>query len=224
MYTYLNQKYGLKNLIVAHASAIIKAVNKYSEMDNDIGVFGRMLRNEIDEEFRFVQRQLRQTVAELLRVHLQAKYPLKTDDAISDLLSRRVKGSVFEEEWVDIIKYMYNEDDSLQLIVLVRDAIKAQEHAKQQQPQSSRRVKAQPTQPRGRIAYDDFVNILLEFQLRRHEDFLAHFRRLFRVQDSDKNGVLNEEQFRSLVATLDAGKSPDEVRHCLLSEGCLLMC
>ena len=30
-YTYLNQRYGLKSLIIEHASAIIKALNKFTE-------------------------------------------------------------------------------------------------------------------------------------------------------------------------------------------------
>lgn len=55
MYTYLNQKYGLKNLIIEWASAIITGIKKFSHEDNDIAVFGKILRNECDEEFRLVQ-------------------------------------------------------------------------------------------------------------------------------------------------------------------------
>ena len=79
MYTFLNQRYGLKSLIIEHASAVIKAVNKYHEIDNDVAVFGKILRNEVDEEFRFVQKQLKDTVVELLRVYLKGKMPMKTD-------------------------------------------------------------------------------------------------------------------------------------------------
>ncbi len=55
MYTYLNQKYGLKSLIIEWATAIINGIKKFSKIDNDVCVFGRILRNECDEEFRFVQ-------------------------------------------------------------------------------------------------------------------------------------------------------------------------
>jgi hypothetical protein len=44
LYTYLNQKYGLKGLIVEHASSIIRAANKFEAEDNDVAVFVRMLR------------------------------------------------------------------------------------------------------------------------------------------------------------------------------------
>ena len=35
------------------------------------------MHHEIDEEFRFVQRQLKETVQELLRVYLRGKYQTK---------------------------------------------------------------------------------------------------------------------------------------------------
>ena len=54
MYTFLNQKYGLKNLIIEWASAIINGIKKFSIEGNDVAVFGKQLRNEWDEEFRFV--------------------------------------------------------------------------------------------------------------------------------------------------------------------------
>ena len=41
---------------------------KYSKEDNDVAVFGKILRNECDEEFRFVQIQVKNTIQELLKV------------------------------------------------------------------------------------------------------------------------------------------------------------
>lgn len=43
MYTYLNQKYGLKSLIVEWATAIINGIKKFNKVDNDVRVFGRIL-------------------------------------------------------------------------------------------------------------------------------------------------------------------------------------
>ncbi len=63
MYTYLNQRYGLKQLIIDWASAIIAGIKKYSKEDADVCLFGKVLRNEIDEDFRFVQSALKDTVS-----------------------------------------------------------------------------------------------------------------------------------------------------------------
>lgn len=50
------------------------------------------------------------------------------------------------------------------------------------------------------------VQTLLDFQLAGHEKFLAKFRAIFRRFDTDQNGVLDEEQFRNVVACVDPTK------------------
>eukprot|EP00698_Gefionella_okellyi_P019375 TRINITY_DN5930_c0_g1_i1.p1 TRINITY_DN5930_c0_g1~~TRINITY_DN5930_c0_g1_i1.p1 ORF type:complete len:679 (-),score=216.80 TRINITY_DN5930_c0_g1_i1:78-2114(-) len=211
LYTYLNQKYGLKTLIVEWATSIITAVKKFHHEDNDVAVFGKILRNEIDEEFRFVQQQLKQTVAELLRVYLKGKYPLKRDDDIGAMLKKRMNSSVQEEEWVDIIKYMYNHEDSVQLIVKVKEVIRqrAQQALAARSDSDRRRDDGQTA--RNTIAYHDFLQVLLEFQLRGHEKFLMKFMKLFRQFDKDRNGILSEDELRQLILAIDPAKEPKEI-------------
>ena len=73
MYTYLNQKYGLKNLIIEWAAAIINGIKSYLKEDHDIALFGKILKNECDEEFRFIQMHVKDTLMSLLRVLLKDK-------------------------------------------------------------------------------------------------------------------------------------------------------
>ncbi len=54
MYTYLNQRYGLKNLIIEWAAALINGIKTYLREDHDVALFGKILKNECDEEFRFI--------------------------------------------------------------------------------------------------------------------------------------------------------------------------
>ena len=54
MYTYLNQKYGLKPLIVEWAAAIINGVKTYIREEHDVALFAKILKNECDEDFRFI--------------------------------------------------------------------------------------------------------------------------------------------------------------------------
>lgn len=41
-------------MIIEWASSIINGIKTYSSEDNDVAVFGKILRNECDEEFRAV--------------------------------------------------------------------------------------------------------------------------------------------------------------------------
>jgi hypothetical protein len=54
MYTYLNQKYGLKSLIVEWAAAMINGVKRHVRSDHEVTLFAKILKNECDEEFRFI--------------------------------------------------------------------------------------------------------------------------------------------------------------------------
>ena len=49
LYTYLNHKYGLKSLIVEKAYRIIMGIKKYSQENSRVCLFGKIMRNEIDE-------------------------------------------------------------------------------------------------------------------------------------------------------------------------------
>ena len=62
MYTYLNQKYGLKSLVVDWASAMLSGVKHYSQEDHDVVLFDKILRNECDEEFRFIEAHLKESM------------------------------------------------------------------------------------------------------------------------------------------------------------------
>ena len=73
MYTYLNQKYGLKNLIIEWAASIINGIKTYLREDHDVALFGKILKNECDEEFRYIQMHVKETLSNLLKVLIKEK-------------------------------------------------------------------------------------------------------------------------------------------------------
>ena len=50
------------------AQTLNEAILKYQTEDNDVLIFAKTLRNEIDEEFRFVQIQVKNTIKELVEM------------------------------------------------------------------------------------------------------------------------------------------------------------
>ena len=82
IYTYLNQKYGLKTLIIEWFVSIINGIQVHQKEDHDIRLFGKILKNECDEEFRFIQTHVRDTLLSLVKVMLKDKYPLKGETDI----------------------------------------------------------------------------------------------------------------------------------------------
>jgi len=219
LYTSFNTKYGLKTLILEYANASLDGIRRYSMEDNDVAVFGCILRNEVDEEFRFVQKQLKQTVFELLRVYIKGKQPLKSDAAVAELLIKRSHGFILEEEWSDIVRYMYAQEDAAVLIVRVREVALVARAARAAgaearpayMPRRSAYPAPPPKPPSHKLSYLSFVKVLLDFQLSGHQQFLGPFLRLFRDIDPEAKGVIDELGFRRLVLQLDPSKEEEDV-------------
>ena len=83
MYSYLNHKYGLKvfytshktfyltkNLIIEWANTIINGIKAFSAEDSEILLFGKILKNEVEENAKVVLEKLKQTIPEFLEVKL----------------------------------------------------------------------------------------------------------------------------------------------------------
>ena len=120
MYTYLNTKYGLKSLIIEWATAIVQGIKSFNGQDNNVAVFGKILRNECDEEFRFVQAQVRTTVGELLKMLVKSKYPYKNKQEVQELLNAKMEGYLSEDESTEIAKYMYSKEDAAVILNAVK--------------------------------------------------------------------------------------------------------
>ena len=54
MYTYLNKKYGLKKLILEWARNKINGIKYYSKKDSFVLLFGKIIRNEQEEDARHI--------------------------------------------------------------------------------------------------------------------------------------------------------------------------
>ena len=111
MYTYLNQKYGLKNIIIEWAAAIINGIKTYLRDDHDVTLFGKILKNECDEEFRFIQAHVKDTLSSLLKVMIKEKYPMKAETEFSRMHENILTGQVDEWIWRKIIEKMYDPRD-----------------------------------------------------------------------------------------------------------------
>jgi len=112
MYNYLNQKYGLKTLIVEWASTIITGIKCYVRDDHEVTLFAKILKNECDEEFRFVQMHVRQTLSHLLKQVMREKYPTKSQQQIVKECEAIQNSHIDEWQWKKILNRMYERSDA----------------------------------------------------------------------------------------------------------------
>ena len=123
MYTYLNQKYGLKSLIVEWAASIINGVKTYIREEHDVALFAKILKNECDEDFRFIQMHVKETLISLVKVMLKDKHPLKSENDIQRMLDNIQRGRIDDWMWMKILEKMYDERDASVLQENIRSII-----------------------------------------------------------------------------------------------------
>lgn len=160
---------------------------------------------------RFVQKQLVDTVNDLLRVHLKAKHALKSDDVIHNMAEKIENSTISAEQWMDVVQYMYNGDDAMALNVMLKDAAKRWGGARLKEIEgresargSERRVGGSGggASPGDKMPFASFMKVLLDFQLLGHDKFLLKFREKFGEADKDGDGIVSEQEFRSLCAVI----------------------
>jgi hypothetical protein len=171
LYTFLNQRFGLQNLIVDYASAILKACHSFYQQNNQIAMFLHLLQNKIDENFIQIQKNLQKTLVFLLKAFFQAKFPLKTEQALLEMVKNRLENNIYQEEWTNIVQYLYDPMDTQVLIrLLQREAA----HLKQNFA----------------VPYPLFEKLLCDYQLYARLELLKEFYQLFQQEDVENLGQI----------------------------------
>ena len=208
MYTYLNQKYGLKSIIIEWASNIINGIKIFSSEDSEICLFGKILRNEIEEDARLIYAKLQQSIIEYLKYYFKSKNPFKSIKDINNMLKeKKTKKMLNEDEWKKIINYLYNNEDAKILEEKINDVI--QKKFFKSKLDTDRKLTREEIihlskmKEEYNIPFKDLVKILHEFQIKLREKYLKNFVALFKNVDKDNNGIINEEEFVTLLYNMN---------------------
>jgi len=112
----MEKKYGLRNLAVEHVGMFLQAIESYCEMDNDVAVFQKIFRNEVEEDFRLIQKELLKSIRDLCMAKIMERNPNKDQPTLQAMLENMVSsGTIFEDDWREMVNYLYNESDSTAL-------------------------------------------------------------------------------------------------------------
>ena len=278
MYTFLNKKYGLKNLIIDWARNIINGIKYYSRKDSFVLLFGKIMRNEQEEEARFIIGKVAESIEELLLYYIKRQNPLKSVNEIKKLFEKKKKSVLFEEEWKGIIYSIYEKGEADEIEKKLEIYINKENEKKKlemfQKYKDSRRNNNNkynnnsitnythinnnssylntinsfnnglnassspnnnvsymktinnPTSVNSKmsrvekynmllftdeknILYSDFIKIVLDNHIRFRDKQLKNFVEIFRSVDTNRDGVINEEEFGELIQKMKIFKEDD---------------
>ena len=265
MYTFLNKKYGLKNLIIEWAKNIITGIKYYSKKDSFVLLFGKIMRNEQEEDARFVIQKVSESIEELLLYYIKRQNPLKLINEIKKMFEKKKKSELYEEEWKGIIYSIYEKEEAKEIedkIInfinkeIQRKKIEMFKKYKNSRLNNNYQYKYNNTEnnylntfnsnnslkintymntngnfnsnnnklSRGEkynmllfsedknILYEDFIKFVLDNHIRFRDKQLKNFVEIFKSVDTNRDGVINEEEFTELIQRMKIFKE-DEVEN-----------
>ena len=275
MYTFLNKKYGLKNLIIEWAKNIITGIKYYSKRDSTVLLFGKIMRNEQEEDARFIIRKVSESIEELLLYYIKKQNPLKLFNEIKVIFEKKKKSELMEEEWKGIIYSIYEKEEAGEIEKKIESFISKETEKRKMEMvakyKNSRIIKNNKNNnkynfnsntgynsyylntinsvnnstnlhnkasnnssymntfenvnnnkltrkekynmlllPEERnILYTDFIKIVLDNHIRFRDKQLMNFVKLFKSVDTDKDGIINEEEFTELIQKMNIFKEEE---------------
>lgn len=189
LYDFLRKHYSLKSAIKEKAGLVFRAIRRYAPKENDVAVFGKILQNTLPVSFKAVQDLLSSTCLAQLRQQLEERYPKKPGHEIDALWSVRLRSGFPLEECIDVVRFMYNDKDSEEIIIRV-------EHASNLAASSSKNH--EPIQ-KDCVRLKDFLHIILTYQMNLTEFHLSDFIQIFHQVNRDHSGVLTNDELQELV-------------------------
>ena len=278
MYTFLNKKYGLKNLIIEWAKNVIGGIKYYSKKDSIVLLFGKIMRNEQEEDARFIIEKVSQSIEELLLYYIKRQNPLKLINEINKIFEKKKKSELFEEEWKGIIYSIYEKEEAGEIEKKIINFINKENEKKKMEMfkkyKNSRMKKQHKNKYNSNtnylnttnnynlntintfnnatinnvnntnssymnsignintnnklsrvekynmllfpddknILFTDFMKIVLDNHIRFRDKQLKNFLELFHSVDTNRDGVINEEEFSELIQRMKIFKE-DEIEN-----------
>ena len=214
MYLFFKQRFGLNNIVIEWVFSLIEAVRCFSSSDSDVALFALVLRNEVDEEFVDIQKQIKGTIEDILLSLIETNNPNKTKKIVNQIYKDRKKGFVSENIALEIINTMYtnqhpNKDEILKkLEEKVEENLLKQSSIKKEKSKSSlgnSKSKKKPFSTDRRILFSNLMKIILDMQLKTHYRFLKNLSSEFRIFDDQNHGYISLDQFKKLTQSFLEG-------------------
>lgn len=173
-------------------------IGQHSKLDNLVLLFGKILRNEVEEEFYSEQQKTIKTVKRLLESYLRTKHPLMANADIKKKLEKISQGLISKSQAIDMVKYLYAGKD-IKAVELLMDHLFAEQ------------VHSVADTSKPKVQFKFFEKVILDYQLSAHEDKLHNFKELFSGFDKERKGMLEGEPVIKLLEQIRLRKCQFEI-------------
>ena len=183
LYTYLKSKYGLKNLIIEWNMNILSSIQAYYKINGEVFLFALLLKNELDEESIEILNKIKTTLNNILNIVYD--YNINKVGKI-----KQNKEFINEIEWKAISTCLYNDDEFLKQKFMNQVS---------QYIDSLIKRKDLIEKTGQKILFEDFINLLIIFNMKLRKMYLHNLFILFTKEDTQKIGIINTDNFKQVI-------------------------
>ncbi|CAG9461124.1 unnamed protein product [Pedinophyceae sp. YPF-701] len=203
VYAHMNMRYGLPSLVEEHVEALLAGVRQFEQADHEVALFGKILSNEVAEEFLAEMQSLAESVVGVLEQLVQVRHPGKLPAERAAEVRRRVGGELPLEEATVILRQM--QDAAMREAVNAELTRRIEARVVEVAPSEHTRTSPGTVQRPTSVPFAEFLQIILEKHVARYEAAVAPAVQAFRQVDAVGSGVLSDDQFRQFCQLI----SPD---------------
>ena len=211
--SYFSKKYGVKSLVENYVNELYSAIEKFSDEESEVKLFEKILSSRIDENSYDTYNELKDIVDNVLKDYIRDNSSFKPKNELDRVFKLKTKSFISYEEWKYILNIIFNNDYNVihsQIIQFISDKNSTDEDYNDININYFNNSKMTREQKRTthfkekyEIKYTDFICILLDFQIKLRERYLNVISNVFNSYDDDGDGVIEETQFRKMIASFD---------------------
>ena len=195
VFFYLKKKYKLNSVVVERVFGLIEGIRVFSPKDAEIALFGLIMRNEIDENFKETLLQAKFSIRDLLYNILENDTFLNKKER-DKLFKKKIRGDILFSRALEIVEILFEEENEEKnnLLKNLKKEIVVQKQIKKSYT-AGKSIEM--------IPYQKLERFLLCVHLRKRYNYLSKLKKEFVKKDRKRYGHINRDQFCELTDIYD---------------------
>ena len=182
LFIYFSKKYGLKDLVMVEISSVIERINSFASQSQEVEVFRKIVKNEVDEKFYWLLQSIKAKMKEGLVTYYKDKVrKAATLHEATNFAISRMNDQISKREGDYLVSIYYTGKEMKRVQAGFADFF---DHN---------------AGPDNEVEYYLFIDFIFKNETDKHVNFLRYVSQFFNGTDRDKNGMITRKQFLQLL-------------------------
>ena len=215
--SYLQTKYGLKNISQYWEKQIFMGLNYFNDEETEITLFTNIIENKIEESTIDLIIELKKTCDNILLDILKQKNPFKTSKEIDLIFKKKKNSFITHKDWKKILDTLYPEDNEIlynKIIEFINKSNleeqkyiefnieKGYEYLMTREDKRNFLSNVNNSTVKYNIIYSHFIHLISIIQIELRKEYLGKISNIFIKYDNDSDGLLSENEFCEFMKEL----------------------